>query len=219
LSDPLKNPDPFFLEIESHFAHRRGTPFVMSAKDWALMKKWHDEQIPLPLILEAIDFCFDKHGEGGRRRTISSLSYCRHAVKDLWEERRSLAVGEGSSVPEAGPGPRLEALAGALDAARVETPVAVEKEIAALARAVRALPPSDSVPNIESSLLDLEEQFFERFLAVLGSEASSSFEREVDLMLAGSRPLDEAMLKKTRTANLRRLLRERFRLPRLSLFG
>ena len=27
----------YFTDIEAHFAQRRGTPFVLSAKDWALM--------------------------------------------------------------------------------------------------------------------------------------------------------------------------------------
>ena len=29
---------PYFEDIEAHFAARRGTPFILSAKDWVLMK-------------------------------------------------------------------------------------------------------------------------------------------------------------------------------------
>ena len=189
----------------------------MSAKDWALMKKWHDEQIPLPLI-SSDRLLFRQTGRGGTAPDHLQSQLLPPRGEGSVGRTRSLSVGEGSSVPEAGAGPRLEFWPAAGCCPRRD-PRAVDEEIAVLARAVRALPPSDSVPNIESSLLDLEQRFFERFLAVLGNEASSSLEREVDLMLAGSPPLDEAMLKKTRTANLRRLLRERFRLPRLSLFG
>src|SRR4051794_37086765 len=88
----------YFLEIESHFAMRRGTPFVLSAKDWALMKKWADDAIPLPVVIEAIDSVFEKAAE--RQKRVNSLSYCRHAVTELWKERRELQVGANEAVPE-----------------------------------------------------------------------------------------------------------------------
>ena len=81
--------DDYFLEIEAHFAQRRGTPFILSAKDWALMRKWADESIPLPVVIEAIDGVFEKNETSGRRKIISSLSYCRHAVKEWRWERRA----------------------------------------------------------------------------------------------------------------------------------
>jgi len=83
---------PYFEEIEGHFAARRGTPFILSAKDWALMKSWHDEGVPLPVVIEAIDSVFEKNETSGRQKKINSLSYCRHAVKELWDERRELTV-------------------------------------------------------------------------------------------------------------------------------
>jgi hypothetical protein len=49
----------YFTEIESHFAFRRGTPFVLNAKDWSLMKGWAEEGIPLAVVIEAIDAVFD----------------------------------------------------------------------------------------------------------------------------------------------------------------
>jgi hypothetical protein len=72
---PAADSDDYFLEIESRFAELRETPFVFSAKDWALMKSWHDDGIPLAIVLEAIDSCFEKRRETGRKRVISSLSY------------------------------------------------------------------------------------------------------------------------------------------------
>src|SRR4029077_4734286 len=84
-SEPrLMSADPYYLEIEGHFAARRGTPFILSSKDWTLMKKWHDDGGPLPVVIEAIDSVFEKNETSGRRKVISSLTYCRHAVKELW---------------------------------------------------------------------------------------------------------------------------------------
>ena len=67
----------YFLEIESHFAAKRATPFILNAKDWALMKKWFDDGIPLTVVIEAIDSVFEKNETSGQRKMISSLSYCR----------------------------------------------------------------------------------------------------------------------------------------------
>src|SRR5437764_6983781 len=110
---------------------RRGTPFILSAKDWALMKKWHDEGVPLPVVIEAIDSVFEKNETSGRRKVISSLSYCRHAVKELWAERKDLFVGgETGTTPETSPVAMLESLAEKLEATSVA---------AAFADRVRAL--------------------------------------------------------------------------------
>src|SRR5438046_5876997 len=108
--------DQYYREIETHFAMRRGTPFILSAKDWALMKKWHDEGVPLPVVIEAIDAVFEKNETSGRRKVISSLSYCKHAVKEIWEDRKNLYVGEGETTPERAVAETLDALATQLEA-------------------------------------------------------------------------------------------------------
>src|ERR1700674_3345737 len=138
--------DPYYLEIEGHFAARRGTPFILSSKDWTLMKKWHDDGVPLPVVIEAIDSVFEKNETSGRRKVISSLAYCRHAVKELWDERRTLYVGGSEQTPESGPAAVLEELA-----KRLETSDAGRT----FADRVRALVTEKSVPRIEQRLIDL----------------------------------------------------------------
>src|SRR3989441_2550116 len=135
---------PYFLEIEGHFAVRRGTPFILSAKDWALMRKWHEEGIPLPVVIEAIDSVFEKNETSGRRKVISSLAYCRHAVKELWDSRRDLYVGGSDQTPESAPAAMLERLAQRLEAS---------ESGAAFAERVRALGSERSVPRIEQRLI------------------------------------------------------------------
>src|SRR6266852_9087427 len=125
----------YYLEIEAHFAFRRSTPFILSGKDWALMQRWRDEGIPLPIVIEAIDSVFEKNETSGRRKVISSLRYCRHAVKELWEARRDLYVGGTDTTPEASPEARLAELA-----ERLQEPFASR---------VRELAHQRSVPRIE----------------------------------------------------------------------
>lgn len=202
--------DDYFTEIEGHFALRRGTPFVLSAKDWALMKKWRDDGVPLPVVIEAIDAVFEKNEASGRRKVISSLSYCRHAVKELWEERRELLVGSGESLPEESPVAAIEALAAELESSGSEA-------ARSFALPLRALAGERSVPKIEERLIELEHEMIEAILRSLPAEESSSLRRQVSRVL-GEAKLDEKTRARTEEANLRRAVRERFGLPRLTLF-
>ena len=137
--------DDYFLEIESHFAMRRGTPFILSAKDWALMKKWADDGIPLPVVIEAIDSVFEKTAE--RKKVVNSLSYCRHAVKELWEERKELQIGASTTVPEEGSADLLARLASA-----------VEPVSPSIAEEIRGLAKEQSARAIEDRLIELERK-------------------------------------------------------------
>ena len=182
----------YFTEIEAHFALRRGTPFVLSAKDWALMQEWSAAGIPLPIIIEAIDSVFDKQEEKGRK--VNGLRYCRHAVKELWDERRELQIGAESVTPEEDPTSRLDALANALPSAYADR--------------VRAL--RGSVPHIEEQLMALETELIESLLP-----QAPELRAEAEALVAGA---DEKTRARSLDAHLRRLVRERFGIPRLSLF-
>ena len=195
--------DDYFLEIEAHFAMRRNTPFILSAKDWALMQRWHDEGIPLPVIIEAIDTVFEKNESSGRRKVISSLSYCRHAVKELWDERRELLTGTAESAPEIDSQARLDELA-----SRIQEPFAAR---------VRELGRERSVPRIEQQLTEIEREMFDALAAAAPAEIDR-MRREIAESLGDTSKLDPKIRARTEEANLRRKIRERFKVPRLTLF-
>lgn len=185
----------YFTEIESHFAQRRGTPFVLSAKDWVLMKSWNDEGIPLPIVIEAIDAVFDKHDAKGKK--VNGLAFCKHAVKELWRDRRELQIGSEDGAPEADLASRLDALAQTLEEAA--PPFAVR---------VRELVSEKSAPRIEERLIELEEELVEAL-------ASPELRDEARALSA---TVGEKTRARTENAHLRRLVRERYALPRLTLF-
>lgn len=199
----------YFLEIESHFAARRGTPFIVSPKDWALMKKWRDEAIPLSVVIEAIDQVFEKNESSGRRKTISSLSYCRHSVKELWSDRKELYAGSGEGAPEERPLELLEALAADLERGTGPAPV-----LGAFAAQIRGLLTEKSIPIIEERLIEMERDLISQLLSALPADGET-IRAEVEAAVAG---VDEKARPRTAEANLRRLTRERFELPRLTLF-
>src|ERR1051325_4324882 len=181
----------YFQEIESHFIKRRGTPFVLNAKDWALMQKWADEGIPLPILIEAIDMVFDRFD--AEERKVNGLSFCKDAVKKLWKARRDLQIGGSEAVPEEGAEPLLGALADLLEGPAPQ-----------FAPRVRELVGERSIPRIEEKLIDLEHE-----LAL--SLATEEIRAEAARAAEGNARAEEA--------HLRRLVRERFGLPRLTLFS
>jgi hypothetical protein len=196
----------YFLEIEAHFAARRGTPFILSAKDWALMKKWFDDGVPLAVVIEAIDSVFEKNENSGRRKVISSLSYCRHAVKEIWQERQDLYAGSGEGTPEENVAGLLETLAAEVESSAPET-----------AGEIRALVAEKSVPRVEEKLIAIEQQMMDRILSGLSPGERAEIEQPVTAIVSDA-ALDDKTRQRTWEANVRRRIRDRFGLPRLTLF-
>ncbi|HVT03268.1 MAG TPA: hypothetical protein VHL58_07810 [Thermoanaerobaculia bacterium] len=209
--------DSYFLEIESHFTSRRGTPFLFSGKDWALMKSWRDEGIPLAVVVEAIDQCFEKKEAGGRKKLISSLRYCRHAVKEIWEERRDLAVGSEGTVPEIDGISRLQELSGALRSAAIETPQFAAAILAAAFR-LEGLAALGSIPKIEEALIEVDRDLLSSLFESLPSSEQATITSAVERDL-GSVPTKAETRARASEAHLRRLIRKRVAVPRLSLFS
>jgi len=203
-----EEPQSYFQEIEAHFAVRRGTPFIINPKDWALMKKWHDDGVPLAIVIEAIDAVFDNNETSGRKKVISSLGYCRHSIKELWEERRNLYVGGGDLNPENGPEVLLDALAAQLETSDIAAP---------FANRIRALASEKSVPKIEERLIELERELVDAFIAAAPAQIAA-IRADIASALGDTSRLDEKTRARTEEANLRRLVRETFGLPRLTLF-
>lgn len=189
----------YFQEIEAHFARRRGTPFVLNAKDWALMKSWSVAGVPLPVVIEAIDSVFDKREAQGKK--VNSLSYCKHAITELWHERKELQIGAGGTTPEESPDSLLDALAASFEGSAHEA-------VRTFAPRVRELAREQSVPRIEERLMELERE-------VIDAVATDELRAEARALAASANDKTRA---RTEEAHLRRLVREAFALPRLTLF-
>jgi hypothetical protein len=147
---------------------------------------------------------FEKNETSGRRKVISSLSYCRHAVKELWRDRKDLYAGTSDAAPEENAGALLDALAA--DVERVSPETAAE---------IRALVAEKSVPRIEERLIEVERAMMQRLLASLPDAGRREIEGPAASTIAD---VDEKTRQRTHEANLRRKIREKFGLPRLTLF-
>jgi hypothetical protein len=81
VSDPPAARDPdleaFVLEIEAALRARRGKEHVLSPRDFALARSWHEAGVALATVLVAIDAAFDADP------TTASLAVCRRRVEAL----------------------------------------------------------------------------------------------------------------------------------------
>src|SRR5262245_23557398 len=85
----------YYRAAEAAFIRRRGTPFLLSPRDFALLKQWRALGVPLQSVEQGIDDAFTRREERGATGKINSLAYCRDAVLAAWERRAEASVGRG----------------------------------------------------------------------------------------------------------------------------
>src|ERR1043165_6993714 len=86
----------FFAAAEAAFIRRRGTPFLLSPKDFEFLKDWRALGVPIEAIEQGIDDAFSRREERGAVGRGNSVSYCRDAVLLAWERRSEAMVGRGT---------------------------------------------------------------------------------------------------------------------------
>src|SRR5262245_43106979 len=85
----------YYGAVEAAFIRRRGTPFLLSPKDFALVREWRVLGIPLEVVERGIDEAFSRREERSVAGRVNALSYCRDAVLVAWERAAETAVGRG----------------------------------------------------------------------------------------------------------------------------
>lgn len=91
----------YFTEIEEEFVKRRGSHMLVSPLDWSLMEVWKQRGVPLHVVLRGISNSFDGYDERARRgRKVNSLFYCQQEVEALFLEYCESQVGGNSQSPD-----------------------------------------------------------------------------------------------------------------------
>jgi hypothetical protein len=213
----------FYAAGEAAFVARRGTPFLLSPKDFALLKEWRALGVPIEAVESGIEEAFTRREERGATGRINSLSYCRDAVLSAWERRSEAAVGRGIGRAEteaADVGERLARLACALDAVARVHPDLTERLDSAVRSLDRLATAGKSPGEVEMSLARLDRRLAKDLHEALSAERRSRLESRVEELLAKARvKMDRETEEKTRRALTRRTLREELALPRLTLLG
>jgi hypothetical protein len=217
----------YFTEIEETFIRRRGKNLLLSPLDWALIEDWQHRQIPLHVVIRAIETVFDLFDRQPERpRTIKSLLYCREEIEAQHAEWLKLQVGGSGN---GGSGPAVADAhgfsTGAIDAhldsvtASLETvglncdpdlQATLERVLSGLADIRKH---REDAEKLERSLEHLIDQ------CLLGAPAAKTLKKEVTSQLASyKKAMDPESYKRTFDLMLIKRLREDARLPRLSLY-
>ncbi len=210
----------YYAAAEAAFVRRRGTPFLLSPGDFALLREWRALGVPLEAVEAGIDEAFSRREERSAVGRVNSLSYCRDAVLEAWERRAETARGRGGSAGTPAPdaavalralGERLEALA----ARRSD----LAGPLASASRSLARLATSGKSPEeIEDSLARLDRRLAREIAEALPDPERREVDTEVARLLAGAGDrMDALTFEKTSRALTRRVVRERLELPRLSL--
>jgi hypothetical protein len=239
MSEPVA-PDEYYRAIEEEFLRRRGAPLLLSPRDWGLIGEWRSAGVPLRIALQAIANVFEsfqRRGPGHRR--INSLSYCRQevlALHDLYRSLRGAAAGRPDAGAGGGAAPdparvvsrhlgrlarRLrEALAHASASGHDALVAAAARAAADLKGIRREIKSGTFEPSrLEEALRRLDESLLAAARRALPGGEAREIESAAERQLAETRDrMTPAAYESTRAALLGRLLRERLRLPRLTLF-
>ncbi|MHB8797573.1 MAG: hypothetical protein ACYDBY_03815 [Thermoanaerobaculia bacterium] len=215
--------------VEEAFIAERGTPFLLSPKDWRLICGWRESGVPSGTVIRAVREAFERKRARGDLSKISSLSYCANAVEVLWEmERRGLVGAHGARTEtptdrfEAAP--RLASLAEELEAAKEivpaeADPVIVRAALEAARAALGELDPAAGLESLEESLGGLEKALVKKLEKALGDADRSALEREVEEEAGDLAALSKEARGRIQRALRARAVRRRFGLPALTLLG
>jgi hypothetical protein len=212
----------YYEAAEAAFIRRRGTPFLLSPRDFALLKEWRALGVPIEAVAAGIDEAFLRREERQAVGRVNSLSYCASAVLEAWERRADTARGRGGPDGAGGAEPdapeALASLSSRLGDCRARRPDLAGPLDAALASVARIGGSVKSAEEIESSLARLDRRLAKQLYAELPEAERAELDRDVERQVSGALArMDPATAEKTVKALTRRAVRERLDLPRLSL--
>jgi len=102
MESAVPDEEAYATSVEEAFIAERGTPFLLSPKDWMLIRRWREAGIPVDTVIRAVREAFEKRRARGQAGKISSIAYCADAVEELWEMERRGLVGKALEPSVAG---------------------------------------------------------------------------------------------------------------------
>jgi hypothetical protein len=218
----------YATRIEEAFIAERGTPFLLSPKDWLLIRGWRERGVPVDTVVRAVRETFEKRRVRGQAGKISSISYCENAVEEQWEMERRGLVGKASAVASAAANPekiaeRLQRLARDLaDASTRETRgierTFFERKIDGVREKLLALAPDAGFDTLEEKLSRLESSFLRSFEQALEPSVRALVVDRVSSALGDTEGVSGAVVERMKKALTRREVRNLLGLPSLTLF-
>ena len=202
--------------IEAHLRARRGVDHMLSPRDFAQARSWHQAGVPLATVLVGIDRAFESGAD------VTSLAFCRRRVEDL------VAAGPR---PTARPSPASEAvpledvgrLLGLLleHLAKLRAATGAFEPTLRKIREIQDLLAVASRPNydyLRIKLRDIDDDVSAAALLALGPVELDLLRQEAGRAVERHRGrVDDAALEDARARYSLQRARERFDLPRVCL--
>jgi hypothetical protein len=233
----------YFTEIEDAFVRRRGKHLFLSPLDWALMETWKERGVPLHIVLRGVEKSFDSFEAKPRKRSVKSLLYCQEEVEAQFAEWTEARVGSSSETNEQGADKDSDSLPFSFASVR-EHVQRCENSLAGLAELRKKIGEDDlsealcraaalleEIENdltssgsfdsrkLEDSLAGLERMLNDSMLSVVAVTELEDLKSEVKEQLRPYRShMEPGVYKQTFDNLLLKRLREKFAVPRLSLF-
>jgi hypothetical protein len=87
-----ENLEAYCSQIESHFFRLKGRPGMLSPEDFARVRRWYEEGVPVEAVLEGISSTFESQqgGRDGGIEEVNGLVYCEAFVYQAVERRKNL---------------------------------------------------------------------------------------------------------------------------------
>jgi hypothetical protein len=227
--------EEYFKLIEDYFIQKRGNPMLLNPKEWALIREWHDTEIPTEVVLRAIDRGFEKKKENDLESPVS-LNYFRRIVKSEYKRYLKSQEGlsaEGKKTPEAESAniqEFLERLLRQLQESSDQAERAGNQAMSGLLRGCRerlsgeVLQPflenqTKELQRVEHQLTTLEKEIEKGLLQTISDSQLNSFREDAmrDLKSFEDK-IELSVYQEMITRALIKSVRKIYNIPRLSLF-
>ncbi len=212
----------YYRSVEDLFASLRGTPHVLSPRDFQLLRSWWRGGIPLAAVASGLTEVFTQNREREDGDPVVSLSYCRHAVKrnakrlaEMRTGQPETAPGETISEDAADCGSLVRSLRNTAESQRRDRPRVAEVVIR-IAAQVETACDGLSAALLDEHLFSLEAEMLHQCWAALAEHEQMTIRAHVEEAVASTSTTDEARQRSARALRDREL-RLLLKLPRLDV--
>ncbi len=201
----------YFRKVELAWSLARGCQIIVSPLEFEEIERWHDAEIPLPVVLRAIELFVEKKQRAKRAKGFL-LKDAASTVQKCWKEYVDIHTGQGEE-------------GDLLENKRKELVKRLRKladtwpdqatYVAALIERLRALPLHEiaGFDAIDAALAELDVELVAQFTASLAPATYAELRAEVSDFLDEDE--DPEFFRKMLTDSLRSY----FNLPKLTLLG
>lgn len=205
----------YFGGVEAYFIERRGSPLFITPVEWFLVSKWEEQGIPLDVVKEGIDRVFERPRAAAKPR---KLGYCRQTVEAAFRRFREVTLGGGENR-----GPVEDRFDAAAHLLRLASKLNGLSRLAVapdLAARVEALGDSgETFQRIEAALTAIEDELVESAEDALDENDREALLSDAGASLASYRDrMPDKVYQSALRSAYRRRLRDKAKLPRLSLY-